>query len=173
MYTILYTSIYYIHRYLYSISTVYIYNIHIDYPSYIYIYIYVCTYVYIYMYIYIYIFFELFIFNTYIWYTPITKNTLRTPQAVFDTADAETLVSSFRRMLRGVCDGEVLLDNQLGLVADQWWDIYIYIHLYIYIYMDIYLPIYLSIYLSIYIYISCSPIYNHIYLYIYLSNSGY
>eukprot|EP00435_Cladocopium_sp_Y103_P043208 s764_g12.t1 len=38
-------------------------------------------------------------------------------QAVFDTADAESLVSSFRRMLRGVCDGEVLLDNKLGPVA--------------------------------------------------------
>ena len=42
---------------------------------------------------------------------------LTTLQAVFDTADAESLVSSFRRMLRGVCDGEVLLDNKLGILA--------------------------------------------------------
>lgn len=40
-------------------------------------------------------------------------------QAVFDTADAESLVSSFRRMLRGVCDGEVLLDNKLGIHGES------------------------------------------------------
>ena len=36
-------------------------------------------------------------------------------EALLDTADAETLVSSFRRMLRGVCDGEVLLDSNCSI----------------------------------------------------------
>ena len=38
--------------------------------------------------------------------------------ALLNTADAESLVSSFRRMLRGVCDGEVLLDSQM-MVAQE------------------------------------------------------
>lgn len=33
--------------------------------------------------------------------------------------DAETLVSSFRRLLRGVCDGEVLLDNHLRVAEES------------------------------------------------------
>ena len=32
-------------------------------------------------------------------------------RARFDCSDAESLMFSFRRMLRGVCDGEVLLDS--------------------------------------------------------------
>ena len=38
--------------------------------------------------------------------------------ALLNTADAESLVSSFRRMLRGVCDGEVLLDSRM-MVAQE------------------------------------------------------
>lgn len=34
-------------------------------------------------------------------------------RATLDTAEAESLLSSFRRMLRGVCDGELLLDHNL------------------------------------------------------------
>ena len=37
---------------------------------------------------------------------------------LLDTADAESLVSSFRRVLRGVCDGEVLLDSRM-MVAQE------------------------------------------------------
>ena len=36
-----------------------------------------------------------------------------------DTADAESLVSSFRRVLRGVCDGEVLLDSSMMVVQES------------------------------------------------------
>ena len=39
-------------------------------------------------------------------------------EALLDTADAETLVSSFQRMLRGVCDGEVLLDHNYQISGD-------------------------------------------------------
>ncbi|CAK9057996.1 Reverse transcriptase domain-containing protein [Durusdinium trenchii] len=35
--------------------------------------------------------------------------------AQLDTADAESLLSSFRRVLRGVCDGDVLLDSQMNV----------------------------------------------------------
>eukprot|EP00913_Durusdinium_trenchii_P018342 g17230.t1 len=34
--------------------------------------------------------------------------------ALLDTADADSLISSFRSMLRGVCDGEVLLDSGMN-----------------------------------------------------------
>ena len=34
-------------------------------------------------------------------------------RASLETAESTPLLSSFRRMLRGVCDGEVLLDQQL------------------------------------------------------------
>lgn len=33
--------------------------------------------------------------------------------ASLENSDAESLVSGFRRVLRGVCDGEVLLDNRM------------------------------------------------------------
>ncbi|CAK8997541.1 unnamed protein product [Durusdinium trenchii] len=39
--------------------------------------------------------------------------------AKLDTADAESLVSSFRRVLRGACDGEVLLDSQMNVVQES------------------------------------------------------
>ena len=39
--------------------------------------------------------------------------------AQLETADAESLVSSFRRMLRGVCDGEVLLDGQMNVAQES------------------------------------------------------
>ena len=39
--------------------------------------------------------------------------------ALLDTADAESLVSSFRRVLRGVCDGEVLLDSRMMVVQES------------------------------------------------------
>eukprot|EP00913_Durusdinium_trenchii_P034592 g32362.t1 len=39
--------------------------------------------------------------------------------ALLDTADAESLVSSFRRVLRGVCDGEVLLDSRMNVTKDS------------------------------------------------------
>mmetsp|Transcript_37808 Transcript_37808/g.88784 ORF Transcript_37808/g.88784 Transcript_37808/m.88784 type:complete len:481 (+) Transcript_37808:65-1507(+) len=35
--------------------------------------------------------------------------------AQFRSQDAETMVAGFRRMLRGICDGEVLLDGQLRI----------------------------------------------------------
>lgn len=38
--------------------------------------------------------------------------------ALLDNADAESLVSSFARVLRGVCDGEVLLDSQMNVAKD-------------------------------------------------------
>lgn len=38
--------------------------------------------------------------------------------ALLDTADAESLVSSFRRVLRGVCDGEVLLDSHMNVAKE-------------------------------------------------------
>lgn len=40
-------------------------------------------------------------------------------EALLQTADAESLLSSFRRMLRGVCDGEVLLDDQLKIFGES------------------------------------------------------
>ena len=40
-------------------------------------------------------------------------------QAHAQVEDAETLVSSFRRLLRGVCDGEVLLDNHLRVAEES------------------------------------------------------
>ena len=40
-------------------------------------------------------------------------------KASLETADAEALVSSFRRMLRGVSDGEVLLDNDLKICGES------------------------------------------------------
>ena len=40
-------------------------------------------------------------------------------EAQLETADAESLVSSFRRMLRGVCDGEVLVDGQFKIVGES------------------------------------------------------
>ena len=40
-------------------------------------------------------------------------------EALLQTADAESLLSSFRRMLRGVCDGEVLLDGQLKIFGES------------------------------------------------------
>ncbi|CAK9056266.1 unnamed protein product [Durusdinium trenchii] len=39
--------------------------------------------------------------------------------ALLDTADAESLVSSFRRVLRGVCDGEVLLDSHMNVAKES------------------------------------------------------
>lgn len=39
-------------------------------------------------------------------------------EALLDTADADTLVSSFQRMLRGVCDGEVLLDSNCSIYGE-------------------------------------------------------
>ena len=39
--------------------------------------------------------------------------------AQLETADAESLVSSFRRMLRSVCDGEVLLDGQMNVAQES------------------------------------------------------
>ena len=39
--------------------------------------------------------------------------------ALLDTADAESLVSSFRQMLRGVCDGEVLLDSHMNVAQES------------------------------------------------------
>ncbi|CAK8997586.1 unnamed protein product [Durusdinium trenchii] len=39
--------------------------------------------------------------------------------AKLDTADAESLVSSFRRVLRGACDGEVLLDSQMNVAQES------------------------------------------------------
>eukprot|EP00913_Durusdinium_trenchii_P035195 g32926.t1 len=39
--------------------------------------------------------------------------------ALFETADAESLVSSFRRVLRGACDGEVLLDGQMNVAQES------------------------------------------------------
>lgn len=41
-------------------------------------------------------------------------------RAVLDTADAESLVSSFRKVLRGVCDGEVLLDSRMNVLKVSW-----------------------------------------------------
>ena len=35
--------------------------------------------------------------------------------AMLDTADAESLICGFRRVLRGLCDGEVLLDSHMSL----------------------------------------------------------
>ncbi|CAK9102341.1 unnamed protein product [Durusdinium trenchii] len=40
-------------------------------------------------------------------------------RAVLDTADAESLVSSFRKVLRGVCDGEVLLDSRMNVLKES------------------------------------------------------
>ena len=40
-------------------------------------------------------------------------------EASLETADAEALVSSFRRMLRGVSDGEVLLDNDFKICGES------------------------------------------------------
>ncbi|CAK9001165.1 Uncharacterized protein SCF082_LOCUS6813 [Durusdinium trenchii] len=39
--------------------------------------------------------------------------------AVLDSADAESLVGSFRRMLRGISDGEVLLDSQMKVAQES------------------------------------------------------
>ncbi|CAK9089789.1 Uncharacterized protein SCF082_LOCUS42362 [Durusdinium trenchii] len=39
--------------------------------------------------------------------------------AQLDTLDAETLLGSFRRVLRGVCDGDVLLDHQMKIAQDS------------------------------------------------------
>lgn len=39
--------------------------------------------------------------------------------ALFNTADAESLLSSFQKMLRGVCDGEVLLDNHMNIAQES------------------------------------------------------
>ncbi|CAK9056274.1 unnamed protein product [Durusdinium trenchii] len=39
--------------------------------------------------------------------------------ALLDNADAESLVSSFARVLRGVCDGEVLLDSQMNVAKES------------------------------------------------------
>ena len=39
--------------------------------------------------------------------------------AQLENADAESLVSSFRRMLRGVCDGEVLLDHHFHVAQES------------------------------------------------------
>ncbi|CAJ1447788.1 unnamed protein product [Effrenium voratum] len=36
-------------------------------------------------------------------------------QALLDSAEAESMLSSFRRMLRGVCDGDILLDSNLQI----------------------------------------------------------
>ncbi|CAJ1407184.1 unnamed protein product [Effrenium voratum] len=47
-------------------------------------------------------------------FTYIIEAVLRSHlQALFDSADAEAMVSSFRRMLKGICDGVVLLDSSL------------------------------------------------------------
>ena len=40
-------------------------------------------------------------------------------KAMLEKGDAESLVSSFRRMLRGVCDGEVLLDSQMNVAQES------------------------------------------------------
>lgn len=40
-------------------------------------------------------------------------------EAQLDTADAESLLGSFRRLLRGVCDGELLLDGQMKVAEDS------------------------------------------------------
>ena len=40
-------------------------------------------------------------------------------EAQLETADAESLVSSFRRMLRGVCDGEALVDGQFKIIGES------------------------------------------------------
>ncbi|CAK9058402.1 unnamed protein product [Durusdinium trenchii] len=40
-------------------------------------------------------------------------------RARFHTADAESLVTSFRRVLRGVCDGEVLLASQMNVAQES------------------------------------------------------
>ena len=39
--------------------------------------------------------------------------------AQLDSADAESLVSGFRRVLRGACDGEVLLDNHMNIAQES------------------------------------------------------
>lgn len=39
--------------------------------------------------------------------------------ALLETADAESLVSSFQRMLHGVCDGEVLLDSDMKVAQES------------------------------------------------------
>lgn len=36
-------------------------------------------------------------------------------EALLDSAEAESMLSSFRRMLRGVCDGDILLDSNLQI----------------------------------------------------------
>ena len=40
-------------------------------------------------------------------------------QASLDSANAESLTSCFRRLLRGVCDGEVLLDSQMNVARES------------------------------------------------------
>ena len=40
-------------------------------------------------------------------------------EAQLDTADAESLLGSFRRLLRGVCDGELLLDGQMKVAEER------------------------------------------------------
>lgn len=39
--------------------------------------------------------------------------------AQLDTTDAESLVSSFRRVLKGACDGEVLLDSHMNVAQES------------------------------------------------------
>ncbi|CAK9047798.1 unnamed protein product, partial [Durusdinium trenchii] len=39
--------------------------------------------------------------------------------AQLDSSDAESLVSGFRRVLRGACDGEVLLDNHMNVAQES------------------------------------------------------
>ena len=39
------------------------------------------------------------------------------PTFRFRSDDAETMVAGFRRMLRGICDGEVLLDGELKILG--------------------------------------------------------
>ena len=39
--------------------------------------------------------------------------------SLLETADAESLVSSFQRMLRGVCEGEVLLDSEMKVAQES------------------------------------------------------
>ncbi|CAJ1400429.1 unnamed protein product [Effrenium voratum] len=39
-------------------------------------------------------------------------------EAKFETAHAESMLAGFRRLLRGVCDGEVLLDSHLNIQGD-------------------------------------------------------
>ena len=39
-------------------------------------------------------------------------------EAQFASAEAESMLSGFRRLLRGVCDGEVLLDSQMGIQGE-------------------------------------------------------